>query len=258
MRSLRSWLPASSARMPSTACVRYPPSRPRGRAHIRPAAPPPARSRWPRGRRTGQAPRSPALGKNLGEAPAYRGEGVLDRPAQLLVGHHVRVHREPPDRTAAQRRPLAAHVPGDPFGDASRPGQVGVHPAGQVSRVPPDGGQGQVLLAAEVVIHGPLPGTGPFLDRLGAGAHVPAFPEQFPGALDEPLPRIHTLTVHTSRYSRQAWIGPAHGSRGTASWASRRYPGAVSKTKRPAPPAVCRRYQGRPLLPVPGPACQPP
>ena len=192
------------------AC-RYRPSRPRGRARTRLAAPRPARSRWPRDQPTGQARRSAALVNHLGQTPAHRGEGVLDRPSQRLVGHHVRVHGEPPDRAAPQCRPLTAHVPGDPFRGGSRPGEISVGAADEVGRVPPDGGHGQVLLAAEVVIHGPLAGTGPLLDRLGAGTHVTALPEQFPRALDEPLPRIHTATVHTSRYNRQARMGPAHG-----------------------------------------------
>lgn len=151
-----------------------------------------------------ELPLLPALLDDPGDPFTQPVEGLVHRLAQLVAGDDVRIHRQPPDRAAAQHIALAQQIRLDALVRRPRPAEYSLGGSPHLRCRAPDRGQREVGLALEVVVHAALPGTRTLQDGLGAGAHVTALPQQLSGGLDQTLRGAHTRTVHTSSYRSRA------------------------------------------------------
>jgi len=158
--------------------------------------------------------------------------GTTGRP-KGVVRDHVRILGEPPDRAAAQDVPLTPQIGGDALQRRPGQGELVLGQGHPLVGAAADGGQGQLRLAAEVVVHAALTGPGPLLDGLGAGAHIAALPQQFPGALDQTFRSTHAMTVPTSMYSGKRSLPPQVRPTGAARAGSAWWSAAANRPRAP-------------------------
>ena len=129
---------------------------------------------------------------------AKPGEGLGDRLTKTVVGHHRLVLRHPTDSTAFERITGKGEVGTEDLERILEVLERGLPGIQLDLAVVIQGGQPEIPLGREVVVHAPLTNTGKLANRPRARGAVATLPHQLSHRLNQLLSRVHARTVHTS------------------------------------------------------------
>jgi len=145
-----------------------------------------------------QAPLRPGRTDDNDQHLVKPGEGLGDRLTKTVVGHHRLVLRHPTDSTAFERITGKGEVGTEDLERILEVLERGLPGIQLDLAVVIQGGQPEIPLGREVVVHAPLTNTGKLANRPRARGAVATLPHQLSHRLNQLLSRVHARTVHTS------------------------------------------------------------